>query len=149
MSRLQFCTELQYFIKHCLIDDKATLSFRALHIKARLKIAARKVACQKRTDSVFSTFQPLRQAQAQIQPFAVHRAHFPHNARFIIGCAILHRVARKPCHALERHAYIPFFGIHKVINRPITGRCFAAVIDFFPAQPRATCAHWHCVQPRS
>ncbi len=108
MAGLQIRAKLQDFRQHGLIDGKAHLHVATFHAEARLEITARKVTRQHGTDRMFSRFQPLRKTQPQIQPLAVDGPYFPDDARFSALHGVLHGMACKSGHALERHASVPY-----------------------------------------
>src|SRR5690606_4940849 len=65
------------------------------------------MACQHRADWVFRRFQTLRQTQPEVEPLAVDGTHLPDNAHVSAVHGVLHGVACKSGHALERHAFHP------------------------------------------
>jgi len=104
---LQIRTEFQDLGEHGLIDTETGLCLAAFHAEACLKIATRKMTRQHGAYGMFGGFKALRQTQPKVEPLTIDGTHFPDDARFSAFHGMLHGMACKTGHALERHAFHP------------------------------------------
>ncbi len=107
MRCLQIRTEFQDLGEHGLIDTETGLCLAAFHAEACLKIATRKMTRQHGAYRMFGGFKALRQTQPKVEPLTIDGTHFPDDARFSAFHGMLHGMACKTGHALERHAFHP------------------------------------------